>query len=125
MTGLPSTPATACLERCVLVGGGDDLEFAVVDDEPCPSAAEATETGGFELGLELIKAAELLVDGFGEGSRRGRGATRSDELPEECGWRDRRRCAPAPRMDSGTDARSAMSSSTGLLASRERSQAPC
>lgn len=70
-------------ERAVLVGGGDDFELlAGSDDEPSPTATETSETGGFELRLEVFDAAELLLDGFGEFAR-GFATVGTEEVPEE------------------------------------------
>ena len=45
-------------QRIVLVGGGDDLELAAVDDEPDPPGAEAADATGFELLLEGVEGTE-------------------------------------------------------------------
>ena len=71
-------------EGRVLIGGGDDLELLRgSDDEPGPATAKTSEAGGFELGLEFVKAAELLVDGLGEGSGGGSAFIGTKEFPEE------------------------------------------
>lgn len=50
-------------QRVVLVGGGHDIELAVLDDQPRPARAEAGLGGVFELLLEGVEAAEGAVDG--------------------------------------------------------------
>ena len=54
-------------ERVVLVGGGGDLEFAVLgDDEPGPAGAEALHTGLAEEFFEVVDAGEGALDGVAE-----------------------------------------------------------
>src|SRR5207245_7755090 len=45
-------------DRIVLVGGGDDLEFAAVPHEPDPAAAKPAQAAGFKLFLESVEATE-------------------------------------------------------------------
>src|SRR5579859_6201518 len=67
----------------VLVGGGGDLQFSVLYDQPCPAAAETGHTRGAELFLEGVEAAKGGMDLVGQlpgRSTRGFGA---QDLPEE------------------------------------------
>src|SRR6185503_2837782 len=69
-------------ERAVLVRGGNYFQFAVVDDEPGPTAAEAAHTRGLDLFFECIETAEgglQVVSQFacGRATRLG-----SKEFPE-------------------------------------------
>src|SRR5690349_5859640 len=70
-------------DRIVLVGGGDDFEFAVVDDEPGPTAAETAEARGFELFFEGVEAAEGGFDVVGEFSGGRAAGVWGENLPEE------------------------------------------
>jgi hypothetical protein len=68
----------------VLVRKRDDLELALlVDDEPGESTTEALHAGLFELGLELVVAAEGLGDRLGECADRGATFALAHDLPEE------------------------------------------
>src|ERR1700739_3684917 len=49
-------------QRILSVGGLRDFELAVLDLQPAPAGAELPDTGGGEIGLELLQAAEILVD---------------------------------------------------------------
>ena len=59
-------------ERVVLVGGGDDLELAGLEDEPAPAGAELLGGGFVEQLLEVLEVAEVGLDlgGDGAGGRR-------------------------------------------------------
>src|SRR5688572_31950258 len=69
-------------DRVVLIGGGNDLELAVVDDQPGPAAAETTDPRGFELFLEGVEAAERRIDGLGERASRRAAGLRGQKFPE-------------------------------------------
>ena len=60
-------------QRVLAVGGLQDRELAVLDREPGPARAELADTRLDEVRLELVEAAEILVDLRGQG-RRGRAA---------------------------------------------------
>lgn len=47
----------------VLVGGGHNLEVAVVDDQPGPAGAEDAGGGSREVGLEVVQGAKGVPDG--------------------------------------------------------------
>ncbi len=50
-------------QRAVLVGCGDDLEFATpVEHEPCPSRAKALDARIVKGGLELVERTECLLN---------------------------------------------------------------
>src|SRR5436190_10637697 len=49
-------------DRCLRVGRRDHLELLAAGDEPCPAAAELVRGRGGELLLELLRAAERIVD---------------------------------------------------------------
>src|SRR6185437_15288043 len=51
--------------------------------EPNPAAAETAETGGFKLGLEIVKAAEGGLDVVGEFAGRCATGVRADYFPEK------------------------------------------
>lgn len=57
-------------QRVLAVRGLQDGELAVLDREPGPAGAELADTGLDEVGLELLVAAEILVDLLGQ-RRRG------------------------------------------------------
>src|ERR1700733_13230342 len=44
------------------VRGLGDFELAVLDLQPAPARSELTDTGGGEIGLELLQPAEVLGD---------------------------------------------------------------
>src|SRR5881296_3119001 len=46
----------------ILVRGGDDLEFAVIHNQPGPAAAEPAHTRGFEFLFEGVEAAVHTFD---------------------------------------------------------------
>jgi hypothetical protein len=56
----------ALRERVVLIGGGDDLEFAALVDEPAPAGAELLGSGLVECFLKSSKDAEVLLDLLGD-----------------------------------------------------------
>ena len=71
-------------DRAVLVRRGNDLQRTLlVHDEPGPAAAESSDAGGLELGLELINAAEGCGDRLGQFADGCRSATRGEQFPEE------------------------------------------
>src|SRR6266567_1572915 len=45
-------------ERAVLVGGGNNLQSAIADDQPGPTASEAAHTRGFKFFLERVETSE-------------------------------------------------------------------
>src|SRR5512139_1660183 len=49
-------------QRILAVRGLGDFELAVLDLQPAPAGAELTDARGLEIGLELVEAAEVLVD---------------------------------------------------------------
>src|SRR5206468_1766541 len=49
-------------DRIVLVGGGDNFQFATIHHEPDPAAAEAPDAARFKLFLERVEAAEGGLD---------------------------------------------------------------
>src|SRR6201746_2028940 len=49
-------------QRAFAVRGLGDFELAVLDLKPAPAGAELADAGGGEIGLELVEAAEILVD---------------------------------------------------------------
>lgn len=54
-------------ERAILVGGALNEEGAIFfEGEPAPAAAEVTGRGFGQFILELIEAAKVFIDGFGE-----------------------------------------------------------
>src|SRR5207253_6745445 len=63
--------------------GARDREARAVPYEPCPAGAEAVHAGVLELGLELVEAAELLVDRGSQVARGRATAVRTHDLPEE------------------------------------------
>ena len=65
------------------VAGFDDFEFAGFDDEPGPAAAELGGGCVFEFGFEGVEAAEVGVNGFGEGFGWGAAAVRGEAVPVE------------------------------------------
>ncbi len=50
-------------QRVFAVRGLGDFELAVLDGEPGPAGAELRRAGSNEIGLELVIAAEVAVDG--------------------------------------------------------------
>jgi hypothetical protein len=61
----------ALRDGVVLIGGADDLNFAIAAGfagEPDPSAAELLDAGIVEFGLEILEGAEGLGDGIGDGA---------------------------------------------------------
>ena len=58
----------ALRERVVLVGGGNDLEFAALEDEPAPAGAELLGGGLIEGLLEAFEVAEVGFDLLGDGA---------------------------------------------------------
>ena len=70
-------------KRIVLVRRGNDFQFATVRHEPDPAAAEATETSGFKLSFEFIKAAEGRRDVRREFARGRATGVRRKAVPEE------------------------------------------
>src|SRR3954454_13638754 len=72
-------------DRRVLVGRARDLEAAArpVVDEPGPAASELPDARCVHLLLELVEAAERLLDRAGEGPARLAAAVRAHDLPEE------------------------------------------
>ena len=48
--------------RVVLVGGGDDVEFAALEDEPAPAGAELLGGGFVEVFFEGFEVAEVGLD---------------------------------------------------------------
>ena len=70
-------------ERVVLVGGGNDLEFVIIEDEPGPAAAEPAHGGRFKFFLERVEAAESgfdVVAQFAGGDSAGLGG---EQFPEQ------------------------------------------
>src|SRR4051794_6942327 len=53
---------SAVHQRILAVRGLGDFELAVLDLQPAPARAELADTGGGKIGLELLEAAEVLVD---------------------------------------------------------------
>src|SRR5215468_12171423 len=49
-------------QRALAVRRLGDFELAALDREPAPARAELADAGGDEVGLELLEAAEVLVD---------------------------------------------------------------
>src|SRR6185437_14808459 len=70
-------------DGAILVRRGADLEAVRGDEEPCPAAAETASAGGFELGLELVEAAELRRDGLGKLAGGLTAAVRAEQGPEK------------------------------------------
>ncbi len=70
-------------EGIVLVGGGDDFQFAAIEDEPGPTGAEPAETCGFELLLEGIEGTKGAGDGGGEFACGRAALAGGEEVPEE------------------------------------------
>ena len=74
----------ACHHWVVLVGGAGDVEAAIcLDDQPCPTAAKATDTGCLELGFELIQATPLGIDRILQLAIGCAVAGRAHDVPEE------------------------------------------
>jgi hypothetical protein len=53
-------------QRAFTVRGLRDFELAILDRQPSPARTELTGASGGEVGLELLKTAEILVDFLGE-----------------------------------------------------------
>src|SRR5699024_10657811 len=70
-------------ERAVLVRGTNDLQLAVIDNEPSPAGAELASCRLLELFLHLVDRAEGLVDRLGEVAGWRIGATGGHQHPEE------------------------------------------
>ena len=70
-------------QRAVLIGRRSDFEFAVIDHQPSPTRAEASDAGGSELFLECIKASEGRFDVCEQSSRRFATCIPTDDVPEE------------------------------------------
>src|SRR6185295_7866680 len=98
-------------DRVVLVGRGDNFQLAVVDHQPGPAAAETAHAGGFKLLLEGLQAAEGGI----EGAPPALGAMSFQNI-EWLTWPPAL-LRTAPRMFSGTEARSPMSASADLASS--------
>src|SRR5215212_9571500 len=49
-------------QRAFAVRGLGDFELAVLDRHPAPAGAELADASGGEIGLELLKATEILGD---------------------------------------------------------------
>ena len=60
--------ARDCLahDRIVLICGGTNFEFATIDNEPSPAAAETGCACGFKFFFESVEAAESGFDVVGE-----------------------------------------------------------
>ena len=69
-------------DRVVLIGGGNDLELAAIDDEPGPAAAETADTRGFKLRLEIRETAERGIDALRDCAGGRAAGLGSHELPE-------------------------------------------
>src|SRR3954447_19044860 len=70
-------------DRRVLVGSARDRKPRAVVHEPGPAAAELADARGVHLLLELVEAAEGLVDAVGQLARGVVAAVRAHDLPEE------------------------------------------
>ena len=67
----------------VLIGGGNNFDFAlVVSGEPDPSAAELAGAGGVELLLKSLEVAEGFLDDIGDGPGRIASAVGLHDVPE-------------------------------------------
>lgn len=74
-------------EGVFLVGGGGDEKLSIsADAEPGPAGTEASGGGGVELGLHLVKAAEIVIDLGLDGTDGGNvcGSGLGHEGPEHC-----------------------------------------
>ncbi len=69
-------------ERGILVGGGDDLQLAAVQNEPAPSGAELLCRGFVELLLKGLEIAEVLLDLLADFAGGFTSALRLHNLPE-------------------------------------------
>jgi len=72
----------ALRDRVVLIGCGDDLQLAALEDEPAPAGAELLGGGLVELLLEVVEGAEVLLDLFGDLALRFAAALGLHDLPE-------------------------------------------
>ena len=75
--------AGAVHQRIVLIRSGGDSELAVLDDEPCPAAAEAGDTSLGEGFLEGIEGTEGRVDRGSEVTGWSATGVRAHDVPEE------------------------------------------
>ena len=69
-------------QRAVLVGGGNNFQPAIVDDQPGPAASETAHTRGFELFLERVETAEGGFEVVGQFARRYAARLWCKEFPE-------------------------------------------
>ncbi len=70
-------------ERAVLVGGGADFKFAVVQDQPRPAGTKPCCTRGLKLFLKRFEAAEGRVDGCSESPCRLACGVGTQEAPKK------------------------------------------
>src|SRR5208282_5606643 len=66
----------------ILVSGRNELDFAMVDDQPGPTAAEPAHAGGLELFFEGVETAEGALDIFSQFAGRGAARLGRKNLPK-------------------------------------------